>query len=167
MRDALRWILKDRLLRLEAINAIIKGNRIENQDELSARLRAEGFDVAQSTLSRDLKLLKVGKASVGDGGYVYAISKQEGDAPAESVLAGDFRRGCVGIEFSGNIAVIKTIEGHGSSVAASLDAMEVDGVLGTIAGENCVFACLKEGVGKDDFMRALRKRVPLLKLSAR
>lgn len=56
-----RYILKDRILRLKTIRKLIKNNRIESQDELLNYLQNEGFEVTQATLSRDLKLMKVGK----------------------------------------------------------------------------------------------------------
>ena len=53
--------MKERQSRLKAIKNLIKNNRIESQDDLLSLLLKEGFDVTQATLSRDLKLLKVGK----------------------------------------------------------------------------------------------------------
>ena len=72
-----RCILKDRLLRLKTIRKLIKNNRIESQDELLNHLQNEGFEVTQATLSRDLKLMKVGKISDGHNGYVYTIPEKK------------------------------------------------------------------------------------------
>ncbi len=58
-------ILKERLTRLKAVRKLIKNYRIESQEELLGYLQKEGFEVTQATLSRDLKLLKVGKISDG------------------------------------------------------------------------------------------------------
>ena len=69
--------MKDRILRLKTIRKLIKNNRIESQDELLNYLQNEGFEVTQATLSRDLKLMKVGKISDGHNGYVYTIPEDE------------------------------------------------------------------------------------------
>ena len=69
--------MKERTSRLKAIKKLIKNNRIESQEELSGHLQKQGFDVTQATLSRDLKLLKVGKISDGNSGYVYTLPGEE------------------------------------------------------------------------------------------
>ena len=65
--------MKERLTRLKTIRKLIKNYRIESQDSLLAYLEKEGFEVTQATLSRDLKLLKVGKIADGNTGYVYTL----------------------------------------------------------------------------------------------
>ena len=61
--------MKQRYNRLSVIKDLIKKNRIDNQDTLLNLLKEEGFSVTQATLSRDLKILKVGKISDGWSGY--------------------------------------------------------------------------------------------------
>jgi transcriptional regulator of arginine metabolism len=151
--------LKDRNLRLKTIKKLIKSNKIKSQDELLKFLQDEGFDVTQATLSRDLKLMKVGKIIDGEGGYVYTIPENDFEKD-EQIYVRDFLRGYVSVDFSGNIVVIKTFGGHGNSVANALDAMNIEEILGTVAGENCIFACLKEGVSGAEFIKILRKKIP-------
>jgi transcriptional regulator of arginine metabolism len=151
--------LKDRNLRLKTIKKLIKSNKIKSQDELLKFLQDEGFDVTQATLSRDLKLMKVGKIIDGEGGYVYTIPENDFEKD-EQIYVRDFLRGYVSVDFSGNIIVIKTFGGHGNSVANALDAMNIEEILGTVAGENCIFACLKEGVSGAEFIKILRKKIP-------
>ena len=67
--------MKDRHQRLKTIKKLIKNNKIKSQDELLNLLLADGFEVTQATLSRDLKLMKVGKVSDGSNGYVYTIQE--------------------------------------------------------------------------------------------
>lgn len=155
--------MKERLTRLKIIRKLIKTYRIESQEALLGYLTKEGFEVTQATLSRDLKLLKVGKISDGHNGYVYTLPGEEDRQESELSLAQDFMRGYISIECSGNIAVIKTYSGYADVVAQSIDAMGMDEVLGTIAGgDNCVFACLREGVNGDQFLDALKLKVPEL-----
>ncbi|MBQ0165675.1 MAG: ArgR family transcriptional regulator [Treponema sp.] len=153
--------MKERLTRLKIIRKLIKTYRIESQEALLGYLTKEGFEVTQATLSRDLKLLKVGKVSDGHNGYVYTLPGEEDRQESEISLAQDFMRGYISIECSNNIAVIKTYSGYADVVAQSIDSMGMDEVLGTIAGgDNCVFACLREGVTGDQFLDALKLKVP-------
>jgi hypothetical protein len=62
--------VKERLARLKAVRKLIKTYRIESQETLLGYLQQEGFVLTQATLSRDLKLLKVGKISDGHNGYI-------------------------------------------------------------------------------------------------
>ena len=152
--------MKERLTRLKIIRKLIKTYRIESQEALLGYLTREGLEVTQATLSRDLKLLKV---SDGHNGYVYTLPGEEDRQESELSLAQDFMRGYISIECSGNIAVIKTYSGYADVVAQSIDSMGMDEVLGTIAGgDNCVFACLREGVTGDQFLDALKLKVPEL-----
>lgn len=152
--------MKERLSRLKSIKKLIKNNRIESQEELLNHLQKDGFDVTQATLSRDLKLLKVGKVSDGNAGYVYTLPSDEERVESEQIFVQDFLRGYVSIDWSGNIVVIKTFGGHADSVSNALDCLNLDEILGTVAGENCIFACLREGVTGEQFMKTLKQRIP-------
>lgn len=152
--------VKERKARLTAIEKLIKKNRIESQESLLAHLQKAGYDVTQATLSRDLKLLKVGKMSDGKGGYIYTLEKEEERTEAEKIYIQDFLRGYISIDCSGNIVVIKTFPGHANTVSNAIDNMDFDDILGTVAGDNCLFACLREGVSGAQFLKSLRKKIP-------
>jgi transcriptional regulator of arginine metabolism len=155
--------VKERLTRLKTIRRLIKTYRIESQEALLGYLSREGFAVTQATLSRDLKLLKVGKLSDGHNGYVYTLPGDEERQESEQTVVQDFLRGYVSIDFSGNMGVIKTYSGHSDVVATAIDSMNLDEVLGCIAGrDNCVFVCLREGVSGDDFLETLKLKIPEL-----
>ncbi len=154
--------MKERITRLKSVRKLIKNYRIESQEELLGYLQKEGYEVTQATLSRDLKLLKVGKISDGHSGYVYTLPDEEERRESEQIFVQDFLRGYVSIDYSGNIVVIKTFGGHADSVSNALDAFNMDEVLGTIAGDNCIFACLREGVTGEQFHEALKLRIPEL-----
>ena len=154
------FVLKERLNRLKTVRKLIKNYRIESQEELLGYLQKEGFEVTQATLSRDLKLLKVGKVSDGHAGYVYTLPDDEDRRESELIYVQDFMRGYVSIDFSGNIVVIKTFGGHADAVSNALDALNMDEILGTVAGDNCIFACLREGVTGPQFMKSLKQRIP-------
>lgn len=155
--------MKERLSRLKVIRKVIKTYRIESQEELLGYLQKENFDVTQATLSRDLKLLKVGKVSDGHNGYVYTLPGEDERQESEQTVVQDFLRGYISIEYSGNMVVIKTYSGHADAVSLAVDSLAFDEVLGTITGrDNCVFCCLKEGVTGEDFLDALKLKIPEL-----
>jgi len=154
--------MKERQARLEVIKKLIKSLQIESQEILLDHLKKEGFDVTQATLSRDLKVLKVGKISNGRDNYVYFLPADD-EKPEERTFANDFLRGYISINWSGNIVVIKTYSGHSDSVAMALDTLDLSDVLGTISGrDNTVFVVLKEGIKGEDFMKSLKKYIPEL-----
>ena len=153
--------MKERNNRLKVIRKLIKINQIESQEVLLSALLEEGFSVTQATLSRDLKLLKVGKLSDGKNGYTYVLPGDEEKCENDKSLIQDFLRGYISIDYSGNIVVIKTYSGYSDVVAVALDTLAMDEILGTIAGgDNCVFACLKEGVNGEEFLKALKQKIP-------
>ena len=152
--------MKERQARLKSIKNLIKENIIESQDDLLNLLVKEGYDVTQATLSRDLKLLKVGKVPDGKSGYMYALPGEDENGENEAIYVQDFLRGYISIDFSGNIGVIKTFTGQANTVCNSFNNLHMGEVLGTVAGDNCMFACLREGVTGDDFMEKLKKHIP-------
>lgn len=156
----MRGLMKERDSRLKSIRKLIKNNKIESQDELLSLLTSEGYDVTQATLSRDLKLLKVGKIADGRDGYVYTLPTEEESTESEHIFIQDFLRGYISIEASGNMVVIKTFPGHANPVCNALDNMNFDEILGTVAGDNCMFACMREGVTGKQFIEKLKKLIP-------
>jgi transcriptional regulator of arginine metabolism len=155
--------MKERLVRLKMVRKLIKSYRIESQETLLGHLLKEGFDVTQATLSRDLKLLKVGKVSDGHNGYVYSLPGDDEIEENERAYILDFLRGYISIDWSSNIVVIKTYSGHSHPVALAMDNLGLDDVLGTIAGrDNTVFVLLREGVTGEDFMARIKKSIPEL-----
>lgn len=152
--------LKERHSRLKAIRKLIKNHRVESQETLLSYLQKEGYEVTQATLSRDLKMLKVGKVSDGNAGYFYTLPSDEENQESEQIYKRDFLRGYVSIDWSGNIIVIKTFPGHANTVSNALDNLNLEDLLGTVAGDNCLFACIKEGVSSEDFVKKLKTKIP-------
>ncbi len=152
--------MKERLSRLKCIRKLIKTYRIESQESLLGYLQKENFEVTQATLSRDLKLLKVGKVSDGHDGYVYSLPGEDDRQESEQIYIQDFIRGYIGIDYSGNMVVIRTLQGHASTVSNALNAFNFDEIIGTIAGENYVFAVLRDGVNGSQFIELLKHKIP-------
>lgn len=148
--------------RLSAIRQLIKNNKIQNQDELLDLLQKEGFEVTQATLSRDLRFLQVVKIPGEKGNYIYAFNSDSSSAELETsqIYIQDFLRGYLSVEISGNMVVIKTFQGHANTVCNAIDNLNIPEILGTVAGDNTMFAVLREGVTKAQFEKSLTEKIP-------
>lgn len=152
--------MRDRRLRLAAIRRIISRGGTAQQEELLAALARDGFTVTQSTLSRDLRDLRVARVPDGEHGYRYGFAEAEPMAGSFAGLVNDIKSGLVELIFSGNLLVVRTLPGHASSVARALDNLPIDELAGTIAGDDTVLAVLREGVDRDQCLRGLGAVVP-------
>ena len=126
--------------RLDAICGIIQTKVISNQEELLKELEDSGFSVTQATLSRDIKQLKVAKVHDGNGDYVYRLP--EGKKKPN-------------IEFSGNLAVVKTRPGYAMGIASDIDSHAPSEILATIAGDDTILVIPRNGVSQEKVIAAL------------
>jgi transcriptional regulator of arginine metabolism len=133
---------------------------VASQEDLLGLLTGEGYSVTQATLSRDLKLLKVGKISEGQTGYYYTLPGEEDRRESEKSYVQDFQRGYVSIEFSRNLGVVRTLTGHANSVALALDNLGMEEILGTIAGDDTVLMIMREGAEGARVIDKLREKIP-------
>lgn len=129
--------------RQSKILEIIRNNEICTQEDLAERLNAEGFNVTQATVSRDIRELGITKISAGMGRQKYGVISND-DGLVNEKLKRVFKDGVTSIDFAGNIIVIKTLTGMAMAVAAALDAMENTEIIGTIAGDDTVFCVTKD-----------------------
>lgn len=154
--------MKKKANRLDAIKMIISSKEVGSQDELLQALGEEGFELTQATLSRDLKQLKVAKAANTNGRYVYVLpndimyKRNNGQSPSEMLMYSGF----VSLQFSGNIAVIRTRPGYASSMAYDIDNREYEGILGTIAGDDTIMLVLRERTSHEEVRRFLSDIIP-------
>ena len=137
--------------RLEMICKLIGNESINNQEQLSKRLSEMGFAVTQATLSRDIKQLKVIKVHDANGMYVYRLPEKQVlqvvKNPAQSIHSN--------IEFSGNLAVIKTRPGYAMGIASDIDTHAPKEILGTIAGDDTILVIPREGFSRQNIVEAL------------
>jgi len=118
---------------------LIETENIETQKALSSRLRDLGFDSTQATISRDIKELRLVKVPDGNGTYKYAQPGAEGDTVFSNRLRNIFREGVTNVRAAQNIVVIKTLSGLAMAAAAAVDAMRLDDIVGSLAGDDTVF----------------------------
>ncbi len=143
--------MKSKKERLEAICGIIQSEAIGNQEELLARLNTHGFTTTQATLSRDIKQLKVVKVHDGKGDYVYRLPDYSVfiQPQSEQIFHPN-------IEFSGNLAVVKTRPGYAMGIASDIDTHELREILATIAGDDTILIIPREGMSRERIVEALK-----------
>ncbi|MGN0484518.1 MAG: arginine repressor [Lachnospiraceae bacterium] len=132
---------------------LIRKNNIETQEELSAKLMQEGFHVTQATVSRDIRELKLTKVSTSNGRQKYVALNETAEDMVEKYKR-IFRDGFISMDMAQNILVIRTVSGMAMAVAAALDAMDCDEIVGSIAGDDTIM-CAVWSV--DDTLRLMRK----------
>ena len=128
--------------RQSKILELIRENDIETQEMLADLLNKAGFNVTQATVSRDIRELKLTKATMQSGKQKYVATAKESSFVTER-LNRVFRDGIVSIDYAQNIVVIKTLVGMAMAVAAALDSMENSEIMGTIAGDDTIFCVIK------------------------
>lgn len=155
--------MKSKNNRLDAIKIIISSKEIGSQEELLQELLKEGYQLTQATLSRDLKQLKVAKAASMNGNYVYVLPNNtmykrmtEQHSASEMLMYNGF----VSIDFSSNLAVIKTRPGYASRLAYDIDNHDFEEILGTIAGDDTILLVLREGYTRTSIRNALSLIIP-------
>ena len=128
-----------------AILRLVRERPLATQAELAQALREAGFDVVQTTVSRDIAELHLVKVRSASGRLVYAPpGTTNGDRLRELELA--LRRWALALEATGNLLVVSTPAGYASPLAQALDEAAHPHVAGTIAGENTVLVVAREGV---------------------
>lgn len=156
--------MKSKKNRLEAIKLLLSSKELSTQEELLQELRREGFVTTQATLSRDLKRLKVAKATNLNGDYVYVLPNETMYKRVHTPLKTSEMmgvQGFVSINFSGNVGVIRTRPGYASSIAYNIDNSEIQEILGTIAGDDTIFIVVCDGTDHNAIIQALRDNMIL------
>lgn len=128
-----------KIARHAKILELISQRDIETQEELVDDLRRLGMNVTQATVSRDIKELKLIKVMSANGKYKYA-SIAHGESALSEKLIRIFAQTVINIDLVGNTIIIKTISGSASAAAEALDSLNWDGLVGTLAGDNTIFA---------------------------
>lgn len=135
---------------------LINQHSIETQEELLEKLKVCGFRVTQATVSRDIKELRLLKTLLPDGKYRYtSIEKNSIDNTND--FRAFFAGAVVSVKFAQNIIVIKTTSGMAQGICASLDSVNFQQLLGTIAGDDTIFAVCTDSQTANEFVKELNK----------
>ena len=155
--------MTSRQSRLDIIKQIIQLEEIGSQEELARALEKTGHRLTQSSLSRDLKLLKVVKGFAPSGKNIYMLPDnpkyQRVREHRDTGIA--LQNGFMTIRISGQLAVIKCRPGYASGLASDIDNANIPEVIGTIAGDDTIFLALEEGFDKEVLEDCLKGIAPV------
>jgi transcriptional regulator of arginine metabolism len=131
-----------KISRQSKIIELINKYDIETQEELADRLMKDGYNVTQATVSRDIRELKLTKVAV-DGGRQKYIVLQKTEPGMSEKYTRVLRDGFVSMDMAQNIMVVKTVSGMAMAVAAAIDALQLNSIVGCIAGDDTVMCAIR------------------------
>ena len=154
--------MKNKNERLQVIKKLIGNKKISSQEELLKLLVAEGFNMTQATLSRDLHFLKVSKMPDTDDTYIYVLKDQEIRSATDPKTKLPIN-GFLSIQFAKGMGIIRTLPGFASGIASTIDTMQFKEVAGTIAGDDTILLIPTDGSKNEEIIRKFSKFIPDLK----
>lgn len=119
------------------IREIIANNDIETQDDLVFALKSAGYNVTQATVSRDIKELHLIKVPLSDGRYKYSLPADQRFNPLQK-LKRNMMDAFVHIDSAGHLLILKTLPGNAMAIAALIDNLDWDDVVGTVSGDDTI-----------------------------
>ena len=125
--------------RQSIIMEIINEKDIETQNQLLEELAARGVKSTQATLSRDIRDMRLVKELGPNGNYRYAAASKPGVAALDTKLRNIFKECVLSYDF-----VMKTLPGLAPGACSTLDSMEINGLVGTIAGDDTAFVLMRD-----------------------
>ena len=134
---------------------LISEKDIETQEELVGELLRAGFEVTQATVSRDIKELGLVKVSVD--GRRQRYTREKSDNSVASKFVDLFRHSVLSVDYAVNIVVVKTLAGSGNVAGAMIDRTKNSMVLGCVAGDDTVFAVLRDEESAKEMTEYLRE----------
>lgn len=129
-------------IRQKKILELIEKYEIDTQETLIERLMEVGIAVTQTTVSRDIKQLKLVKGLTGRGTYKYVQPTAKNDTQVP-VLNSALTDSVKNIEAAGNIVVIKTYPGMANALAVCVDSLEHENIIGSVAGDDTILLVSK------------------------
>lgn len=149
-----------KVARHEKIKELIQQYDIDTQEELASRLNEAGFKVTQATVSRDIRALKMMKVTDKDGKSRYVILQELPTEMGEKYTR-VLHDALLTIDQGQNILVIRTVPGMAMGVAAALDALNWEEILGSIAGDDtvmCVARTLEEASSVAERLKSILQK---------
>lgn len=137
---------------------IINEKEIETQEELAEELKSSGFNVTQATVSRDIKMLKLIKVLTPRGSYKYvSIAPEEDDISHK--LVNILSNTTISIENIDKFVVVRTISGSASAAAEAIDSLKIQGIAGSIAGDNTIFILTRTLESAEELVSKIKKLI--------
>ena len=130
--------------RQSIILEIIAERDIETQNQLLQALAERGVKSTQATLSRDIKDMRLVKELGPKGNYRYATASKPDNEDFDQRLKKIFKESVTSYDVAQNILVIKTLPGLASAACSAIDNMEIDNLVGTLAGDDTAFLAMRD-----------------------
>ena len=129
--------------RQSEILKIIAERDIETQNQLLDALAERGLKSTQATLSRDIRDMRLVKELGPNGNYRYVASRADSDN-YEKRLKKIFRESIVSYDIAQNLFIIRTLPGLANGACSAIDAMHVEGLVGSLAGDDTAFLAMRD-----------------------
>ena len=126
------------------IMEIVSSRDVETQEQLLEALQEAGFYSTQATISRDIKELRIVKELTSLGNYRYTVSAGDQGSTFSARLNTIFRECVNGIDYAQNIIVVRTLPGLASAAGSAIDAMNLNTIVGTLAGDDTVMVVMRD-----------------------
>ncbi len=147
-----------KIARHRKILELISNNEVTTQEELASLLIDSNYIVTQATVSRDIRELGLTKMSVNGGPQKY-VAVDNNEKNINDKLLEILKAGYVSMDKAQNILVIKTVSGMAMAVAAALDALKMNEIVGCIAGDDTIMCAIRTNDDVDVVMDKLIKIV--------
>ena len=139
------------------IQRIIQTTDVETQELLLQLLKARGYRATQATISRDIKELRLVKELSPQGKYRYTTSDRTGTQDVSGRLRNIFKEGVTSVDVAQNIVVVRTMPGLASAACSALDGMHIDGMVGSLAGDDTGILIMRDNTAAERFNREAHK----------
>lgn len=143
--------------RRQKIIELISSNIIETQEDLQNMLKASGFNVTQSTVSRDIKQLNLYKANDANGHYCYTLNAKEVNFNNLERFKDTFKNSVIKIDYAMNNVVVKCYTGMAQAACVAIDALFSNVIVGSLAGDDTVFIITKNETKAASLVEELNK----------
>lgn len=143
--------------RQSTILDIIANREIETQNQLMEALAQHGVKSTQATLSRDIKELHLIKTLAPSGKYRYTAPSGEGVPGYDDRLRKIFRESVTSYAAAQNLIVMKTLPGLAPAACAAIDSMDIDALVGTLAGDDTAMLVMKDNEAAAFFCKEIEK----------
>ncbi len=145
--------------RQEKILEIIKNNIVLTQEDIQNALTDMGFSVTQSTVSRDIKELRLIKGHDSEGNYRYISAAKSGHSKSLSHYYEMFKSSATSVDCAVNDIVIRCHNGMASGACVAVDAIFGDRFLGTIAGDDTIFIVARSSEDAIQLTEEIKKMI--------
>ena len=146
-----------KIKRLSLIKKLVSEQKIETQEDLRTLLKEHGLDVTQATISRDIRNLMLIKVADSNGKYYYTSPVSDSLPQKPNQNTNILVDGIITVDHAENITVIHCHSGMAGAVCTFVDSFNFTGIVGTVAGDDTIFVCMRSQKHAQSFMNYLKE----------